>query len=52
MLCVNMIQGGSTAGLLTTLGQDQCFTLGRKIYSKYIDELRLIPQNFDPNEVV
>ncbi|OWF36130.1 lysophosphatidic acid phosphatase type 6-like isoform X2 [Mizuhopecten yessoensis] len=43
--------GGSVAGQLTTLGQQQCFMLGQKLKQDYIEGANLITEDYDPNTV-
>ncbi|XP_046857340.1 lysophosphatidic acid phosphatase type 6-like [Xenia sp. Carnegie-2017] len=43
----NVLKGGCEMGALTTVGQQQAYDLGRKLKKYYIDELKLVDDNFD-----
>ncbi|XP_060083776.1 lysophosphatidic acid phosphatase type 6-like [Ylistrum balloti] len=43
--------GGCEAGQLTTLGQQQCFTLGLNLRDEYIYKAKLISEDYDPSTV-
>jgi len=45
------MQGGMTGGVLTTVGQEQVYVLGRRLAARYHDNLKLIGNRFDDKEV-
>lgn len=45
------LSGGCVAGQLTTLGQQQCFSLGQKLKEEYVHKAKLISEDFDPSTV-
>jgi len=46
-----LLQGGMVAGVLTTVGQEQVYVLGRRLAARYHDNLKLIGNHFDEKEV-
>jgi len=45
------MQGGTVAGVLTVIGQEQAYVLGRRLADRYHSNLKLIGNSFDPKEV-
>ena len=46
-----LLQGGMVGGVLTTVGQEQVYVLGRRLAARYHDNLKLIGKHFDEKEV-
>jgi len=47
----SLLQGGMVGGVLTTVGQEQVYLLGRRLAARYHDNLKLIGNKFDKKEV-
>jgi len=45
------MQGGMIGGVLTTVGQEQVYLLGKRLAARYRDNLKLIGNRFDEKEV-
>ena len=44
--------GGVIAGMLTVVGKDQAFELGRRLAKRYRHDHKLIGSDFSPSEVL
>lgn len=47
----NTLKGGASRGMLTKVGEEQMFNLGRKIRQKYVENLKFLSNNYDSNEI-
>lgn len=45
------LKGGCIAGQLTTLGQDQCYLLGKKLRQDYIENTNLLSEDYNSRTV-
>ena len=50
--CYLFYQGGVSAGVLTTLGRDHAFELGQKIRAKYINQHKLLGDQYNQTEIL
>ena len=45
------LKGGAYHGQLTFVGEQQLFDLGCRLRERYVNELKFLSQNYDPNEI-
>ena len=51
MLKLLIKKGGVGRGQLTNVGEKQMFSLGRRLQQRYVDDLKFISSEYNPNEI-